>query len=42
MATFITVLENEMRSLSTEARRKYPSLKDAAERGILKVCKSEL
>lgn len=38
MATFITVLENEMRSLSSEARRKYPALKDAAERGILKVC----
>ena len=32
--TLIKVLQNELRSLSEEARRKHPAIKDAADRGI--------
>lgn len=37
MAAFMAVLEADLRALSTEARRRYPSVKDAAEHAILKV-----
>lgn len=34
---FMAVLEADLRALSTEARRKYPAVKDAAEHAILKL-----
>ncbi|XP_011078738.1 protein MON2 homolog isoform X3 [Sesamum indicum] len=37
MAAFMTVLESDLRALSAEARRRYPSVKDAAEHAILKL-----
>ncbi|CAI9769498.1 unnamed protein product [Fraxinus pennsylvanica] len=37
MATFMTVLESDLRALSAEARRRYPAVKDAAEHAILKL-----
>ncbi|XP_047946837.1 protein MON2 homolog [Salvia hispanica] len=37
MAAFMTVLESDLRSLSAEARRRYPAIKDAAEHAILKL-----
>lgn len=37
MATFMAVLESDLRALSAEARRRYPAVKDAAEHAILKV-----
>lgn len=37
MAAFMAVLEADLRALSTEARRRYPAVKDAAEHAILKV-----
>ncbi|KAJ7563609.1 hypothetical protein O6H91_03G117100 [Diphasiastrum complanatum] len=33
----VAVLEADLRSLSSEARRKYPAVKDAAEHAILKI-----
>lgn len=33
----MAVLETDLRSLSVEARRKFPAVKDAAEHAILKV-----
>ncbi|KAL6528116.1 hypothetical protein OROHE_015066 [Orobanche hederae] len=37
MASFMTVLESDLRALSAEARRRYPAVKDAAEHAILKL-----
>ncbi|CAA3013760.1 MON2 homolog isoform X1 [Olea europaea subsp. europaea] len=37
MATFMAVLESDLRALSAEARRRYPAVKDAAEHAILKL-----
>ncbi|XP_050223198.1 uncharacterized protein LOC126673214 isoform X2 [Mercurialis annua] len=37
MATFMTVLESDLRALSVEARRRYPAVKDGAEHAILKL-----
>ncbi|KAI5676523.1 hypothetical protein M9H77_07473 [Catharanthus roseus] len=37
MAAFMAVLEADLRALSTEARRRYPAVKDAAEHAILKL-----
>lgn len=34
---FMAVLESDLRALSTEARRRYPGVKDGAEHAILKV-----
>ncbi|KAK6233045.1 hypothetical protein SCA6_003118 [Theobroma cacao] len=34
---FMAVLESDLRALSAEARRRYPSVKDAAEHAILKL-----
>ncbi|KAK8546017.1 hypothetical protein V6N12_026821 [Hibiscus sabdariffa] len=34
---FMAVLESDLRALSTEARRRHPAVKDAAERAILKL-----
>ncbi|XP_021281523.1 protein MON2 homolog isoform X1 [Herrania umbratica] len=34
---FMAVLESDLRALSAEARRRYPSFKDAAEHAILKL-----
>ncbi|GBG74470.1 hypothetical protein CBR_g18881 [Chara braunii] len=34
---FVPVLENDLRSLCQEARRKYPPVKEAAERALLKL-----
>ncbi|GMI84989.1 hypothetical protein like AT5G27970 [Hibiscus trionum] len=34
---FMAVLESDLRALSTEARRRYPAVKDAAEHAILKL-----
>lgn len=33
----MAVLESDLRSLSGEARRRYPAIKDGAEHAILKV-----
>lgn len=37
---FMAVLESDLRALSTEARRRYPAVKDGAEHAILKVSES--
>lgn len=37
MAAFMAVLEADLRALSSESRRRYPAVKDAAEHAILKV-----
>ncbi|GAB2287398.1 hypothetical protein Dimus_021776 [Dionaea muscipula] len=37
MAAFMAVLESDLRALSAEARRRYPTIKDGAEHGILKL-----
>ncbi|KAG9148625.1 hypothetical protein Leryth_017375 [Lithospermum erythrorhizon] len=37
MAPIMSVLESDLRSLSLEARRRYPSIKDGAEHAILKL-----
>ncbi|XP_051116570.1 uncharacterized protein LOC127241447 isoform X2 [Andrographis paniculata] len=37
MAAFMAALESDLRALSAEARRRYPSVKDAAEHAILKL-----
>ncbi|KAL3516234.1 hypothetical protein ACH5RR_023136 [Cinchona calisaya] len=37
MAAFMAVLEADLRALSAESRRRYPSVKDAAEHAILKL-----
>lgn len=34
---FMAVLESDLRALSTEARRRYPAIKDGAEHAILKL-----
>jgi hypothetical protein len=34
---FMAVLESDLRALSAEARRRYPTVKDGAEHAILKV-----
>jgi hypothetical protein len=34
---FMAVLESDLRALSSEARRRYPAVKDGAEHAILKV-----
>lgn len=34
----MAVLESDLRALSAEARRRYPTVKDGAEKAILKVC----
>eukprot|EP00850_Spirogloea_muscicola_P007731 SM000040S14743 [mRNA] locus=s40:68395:80992:+ [translate_table: standard] len=36
MAAFTAVLEADLRALSSESRRRYPAVKDAAEHGIIK------
>ncbi|XP_071711861.1 uncharacterized protein [Rutidosis leptorrhynchoides] len=35
--TFMAVLESDLRALSAEARRRYPTIKDGAEHAILKL-----
>ncbi|KYR02000.1 hypothetical protein DLAC_00793 [Tieghemostelium lacteum] len=35
--SLLTVLQSDLRSLSQEARNKFPQIKDASERGILKL-----
>ncbi|XP_027162674.1 protein MON2 homolog isoform X2 [Coffea eugenioides] len=37
MAAFMAVLEADLRALSAESRRRYPTVKDAAEHAILKL-----
>eukprot|EP00899_Mesostigma_viride_P020318 jgi/Mesvir1/28288/Mv04811-RA.1 len=37
MDGFLAMLEDDLRMLSTETRRKYPLVKEAAERGLLKL-----
>eukprot|EP00850_Spirogloea_muscicola_P011262 SM000069S20699 [mRNA] locus=s69:305828:318440:+ [translate_table: standard] len=37
MAAFTAVLEADLRALSSESRRRFPAVKDAAEHGIIKL-----